>query len=328
MIVGSLLLILVAVTLLVMGLAAGSSVLLISSIVASLLAAVALVIGARQASVARRAAGAPSARGPAADPSGPRSGAAAQDSGWDALMGDADRPVPPDLSATETVVGHPSDRVQTIDTEVFDRPSMDDADGTELSDAALSDAVLSETVLPDVGSSDAVSSDDVQAGYGDDPYADFHRAQSAVEQGYPDPRQVIADDLDEFPVGVGPADFGDEQPAGLEATDSTPTGPDQPVEQRLVADGAVDDGLEHGDEDPADEPAPQRTQPADAVRVSRMVAEVLVVDGRPRYHLADCVSLGGRTTEALPVAEAVELGFTPCSRCRPVDRLVAEAVPR
>ncbi|WP_212993927.1 hypothetical protein, partial [Actinoplanes auranticolor] len=59
MIVVSLLLILVAVTLLVLGLVGGSSPLLISSIVASLLAAVALVIGARQASAARRTATAP-----------------------------------------------------------------------------------------------------------------------------------------------------------------------------------------------------------------------------------------------------------------------------
>jgi hypothetical protein len=52
-IVGSLLLILVAVTLLVLGLATGSSGLLISSIAASLLAAVALVVGARQAAATR-----------------------------------------------------------------------------------------------------------------------------------------------------------------------------------------------------------------------------------------------------------------------------------
>lgn len=57
MIVGSLLLILVAVTLLVLGLANGSSALLISSIAASLLAAVALVVGARQAAAARADAG-------------------------------------------------------------------------------------------------------------------------------------------------------------------------------------------------------------------------------------------------------------------------------
>ena len=66
----------------------------------------------------------------------------------------------------------------------------------------------------------------------------------------------------------------------------------------------------------------------DAVRVARMDAEVLVVDGRPRYHLADCRHLVGRLTEALPAAEAVELGFSPCGLCRPVDRLVAQAAHR
>lgn len=62
MIVGSLLLILVAVALLVLGLAGGSSVLLISSIAASLLAAVALVAGARQAAAARSTAAADGTR--------------------------------------------------------------------------------------------------------------------------------------------------------------------------------------------------------------------------------------------------------------------------
>ena len=61
MIVVSLLLILVAVALLVLGLAGGSSPLLISSIVASLLAAVALVIGARQAATRAPQAGRPGA---------------------------------------------------------------------------------------------------------------------------------------------------------------------------------------------------------------------------------------------------------------------------
>jgi clumping factor A len=82
------------------------------------------------------------------------------------------------------------------------------------------------------------------------------------------------------------------------------------------------------DEEPPGEPVPQRISPADAVRVSRMSADVLVVDGRPRYHAADCPHLAGRPAEALPVAEAVDLGFTPCGACRPVDRLVAEAAAR
>ena len=85
---------------------------------------------------------------------------------------------------------------------------------------------------------------------------------------------------------------------------------------------------EADDDDPADEPLPQAVRPADAVRVARLDAEVLVVDGRPRYHLADCPHLVGRLTEPVPVNEAIELGFSPCGLCRPVDRLVAATTRR
>lgn len=68
MIVASILLILVAVVLLVAGLAGGSSPLLITSIAASLLAAIALVAGARQAAATRAATG----RTRPAGPAGPR----------------------------------------------------------------------------------------------------------------------------------------------------------------------------------------------------------------------------------------------------------------
>jgi clumping factor A len=85
---------------------------------------------------------------------------------------------------------------------------------------------------------------------------------------------------------------------------------------------------EPDEDDPADEPYPQAVRPGDAVRVARMDAEVLVVDGRPRYHVAECTHLVGRLTEPLPVNEAVELGFSPCGLCRPVDRLVAQAAHR
>jgi clumping factor A len=86
-----------------------------------------------------------------------------------------------------------------------------------------------------------------------------------------------------------------------------------------------DDFAEPDADDPDDEPLPQAVRPTDAVRVARLDAEVLVVDGRPRYHLADCPHLVGRLTEPIPVNEAVELGFSPCGLCRPVDRLVAAA---
>ena len=89
--------------------------------------------------------------------------------------------------------------------------------------------------------------------------------------------------------------------------------------------GLAEEFGEPDEDDPADEPLPQAVRPADAVRVARMNAEVFVVDGRPRYHLADCPHLVGKLTEPLSAAEAVELGFSPCGLCRPVDRLVAQA---
>jgi hypothetical protein len=109
------------------------------------------------------------------------------------------------------------------------------------------------------------------------------------------------------------------QPAG----DSEPT--------RLVEDDAVElpeaeeDSDEYDDDDPPDEPPAQPVSPADAARVARMDIEVLVIDGRPRYHQSGCVHLLGRVSEPLPVSEAVELGFTPCGRCEPDSALLAQA---
>lgn len=79
------------------------------------------------------------------------------------------------------------------------------------------------------------------------------------------------------------------------------------------------------DEDPPDEPVAQRVSAADAARVARMSADVLVIDGRPRYHVAGCVHLLGRPFEPLPVSEAVDLGFSPCGLCEPDSALLADA---
>ena len=51
--------------------------------------------------------------------------------------------------------------------------------------------------------------------------------------------------------------------------------------------------------------------------------EVHVVDEHPRYHLAGCPWLAGRTSIPLPVDEARTDGFTPCGRCAP-DHGLAE----
>ncbi|MEV0272991.1 MAG: hypothetical protein HOV71_12680 [Hamadaea sp.] len=98
------------------------------------------------------------------------------------------------------------------------------------------------------------------------------------------------------------------------------TGITIPAQSAGTALGDVDD-----DEDPPDEPVAQRVPPADAARVARMSTEVLVIDGRPRYHVAGCVHLLGRPHEPLPVNEAVELGFSPCGLCEPDSALLADA---
>jgi hypothetical protein len=76
------------------------------------------------------------------------------------------------------------------------------------------------------------------------------------------------------------------------------------------------------DEDPPDEPAIEAAAAADLDRIGGRDDEVVVVDGRPRYHLAGCAHLTGRESEGLPVSEAAELGFTPCMRCAPIATLL------
>ncbi|MEO3747345.1 hypothetical protein [Plantactinospora sp. B5E13] len=235
MIVGSLLLILVAVTLLVLGLAIGSSGLLISSIAASLLAAVALVVGARQAATGRG--------GLVGD----------EPFGDDGMAVGGDGEVPggarPRRPPTNT-------RVAPTDARV--------AGGHSTGPAAT---VLTEPLQ------------------------------------VPVPAQTIRS-------GAALDDSGWRQPAGGSAP--TGTGPDG----------------QSAEDDPGDEPAAQRVSPVDAAAVATLTAEVYVVDGRPRYHLADCPHLDGRQSEPLPVGEAAELGFTPCGRCEPASTLLADAPPR
>jgi hypothetical protein len=220
-IVASLVLILVAVTLLVLGLASGSSELLVSSIGASLLAAVALVVGARQAAAARAGTG------------------SYEDDERDSRAGDED--------AEQRVFHHRS-------TTRTNEPGRRRA---------------------------------ATWGTGDSPVAVAEPVQASVPtQGV---YRSAADDDDL----VDPVD---DEAGGLD-----------------------DDG------DPPDEPAPQYVSAADAARVARMTAAVLVIDGRPRYHLPGCVHLLGREGEPIPVGEAVDLGFTPCGLCEPDSALLADA---
>ncbi len=231
MIVGSLLLILVAVVTLGLGLTRGSNAFLIGSIVASLLAAIALIVGARQAAAARTAVA------PADEDE--------YDGGMDAGLED-----------TRTDLDAPIDLARE---------------------------------------------------------AARRRAEAGTTYGSRAEQEPM-DESDRPPI---PAQ------TRLDADHAADRGAADRATADLGADADLDD--DYLDEDPPDEPPAQLVPPADAARVARMDTEVLVIDGRPRYHISGCVHLLGRESEGLPVGEAIELGFTPCSLCEPDSALLAEA---
>jgi hypothetical protein len=135
---------------------------------------------------------------------------------------------------------------------------------------------------------------------------------------------------DRQPVGVG-AGGGAAEPMADETSVMAPVRdeesypPSIPHQHDVREEDDYDGDYDDEDEDPEDEPPAQQTLPADAARVASMSTEVFVIDGRPRYHLRGCVHMLGRDSEPLPVSEAVELGFTPCSMCEPDSSLLAAA---
>lgn len=291
MIVASLLLILVAVALLVLGLTGGSSSLLITSIVTSLLAAIALVIGARQSGAARRAAAGTTpdaavpdfAAGPdfAAEPEFAAE-AASPERGMDDFA-----PVG-DTFAAESAESDLSDRRETVQLEPVAYDDYDEVEPMPAADEAY-----------DAGRRDAM-------------------AGMIVPEPADGPDRDLAAETIDAARSENPGEYSWRRPEPVHA-------------EAMATDEAadLDAGLDDAEEDdPADEPLPQKVSPADAVRVARLDNEVLVVDGRPRYHVPDCPHLVGKLTEPIPVNEAVELGFSPCGLCRPVDRLVGAAARR
>lgn len=79
------------------------------------------------------------------------------------------------------------------------------------------------------------------------------------------------------------------------------------------------------DPDRDTEPGVEDTDAADAIEVADLDAEVVVIDERPRYHLAGCAWVGERPTIALPLRQARDLGFTPCAACTPDATLAARS---
>ena len=67
---------------------------------------------------------------------------------------------------------------------------------------------------------------------------------------------------------------------------------------------------------------PGRTEPDEQVGLEQG-GTVLVVAGRPRYHVEGCRYLTGKAAQAIDVLDALEEGFTPCGVCKP-DTSLAE----
>jgi hypothetical protein len=248
-IVGSLLLIVVAIALLAMGLLDGSNAYLVSSIAASLLAAIALVVGSRQARAARVYAG----EEPSPGPSG----------------------------------SYPEETLVTAERDGYRHGENEP---------------MTEVIPPFGARGDERAVRDDERAVREDERAvrEDERAVREQKQGNPPPVAVRS----MIPTQGGAPDLSRDR-AG-----------------RLTLDGDPDDP---GDADELpDEPVAQQVSAGDADRVARMSNDVLVIDGRPRYHLAGCVHLLGRESEPLPVQEAVELGFTPCGLCEPDSVLLAE----
>jgi len=138
--------------------------------------------------------------------------------------------------------------------------------------------------------------------------------------------EPLADDFPSEPLPE-PSNLDFEPPVKLEL----PTGP---TDQRTVVTEAVEppaDLPEESVQDSAEltdltelggEPGEEPTDASDLLVVAGLNAEVRVVDEHPRYHLATCVWLANRPTIPIPVAEARQLGFTPCARCGP-DAILA-----
>lgn len=121
---------------------------------------------------------------------------------------------------------------------------------------------------------------------------------------------------------------------GSTVLDSPPTGAPQPDEPQ--ADGPDgNDAAGATSRAPVDEPhpAPDAVEEYDdeeyddyeGYEEEASEGVVLVINGRPRYHIEGCRFVAGKEAEAIAVEDAREEGFTACGVCRPDEALAAAA---
>jgi hypothetical protein len=111
------------------------------------------------------------------------------------------------------------------------------------------------------------------------------------------------------------------------AVEAAPSGA-EPA-QRVRANAHPEPGAAPSARSAADlrDPPVEEVEVTDLLLVVDLEDEVLVIDEHPRYHLAGCVHVAGRTTIPLPLDEARTDGFTPCAVCAP-DSTLAERARR
>ncbi len=164
--------------------------------------------------------------------------------------------------------------------------------------------------------------------------AEFDRAAYARVGGVDDNRSAPAksdddhSERDDEPDLTGASTTGERDvdentdAAGDDRTEPAASGSAPPEPNATAA--AVSNGAPPVDVPDAEvEPPEESTDAADAIVVSELTDEVVVIDERPRYHLRGCQWVGQRRTLPLPLDEARELGFTPCAVCRPDFTLAA-----
>lgn len=298
MIVGSLLLIVLAVGVLVLGLLQGSDALLVASIGASLLAAVALIVGGRQAAAARSRVGrqVPSER-------------------YD--------PLASHLAGEDLDLSGAGEHARRAERRAVGAGARAGTTYGSVAGAGARTAAPDETA-PIVPVRDEPVAPISQQGDNDNGrYEEYPSGYAAAPSHASSPYEVSP--YEASPDGASPDEASPDGASSDRSSDegsSDEGSSDEASSGEVSPDGAPadDDGY---DEEPADEPPIQHSSPADLARVATLDAEVLVIDGRPRYHVPSCPRLLGRESEPLPAHEAVELGFTPCSACTPNDVLLA-----
>lgn len=153
--------------------------------------------------------------------------------------------------------------------------------------------------------------------------------------GQGEPAGRAGDDLAEARHDDGVVDDADPLSApstGATADDGDASAADDPADDVPDDTDVSDDTADPADRQPAPpvpephvEPAEEHADAADAIAIADLDAIVRVIDERPRYHVASCRWVGDRETIDIELAEARELGFTPCAVCRPDATLAARA---